>query len=75
MKLIDADKLLEKLGNYAPYEETTIFYFAHMVEREKEVEAIPVSWIEEWITKNEHTNRYDITDVEWLIKDWRKENE
>lgn len=71
MRLIDADKLLPKL--WVCYEENK-----PIVDAEPTVNAIPVEWITDWLTKQSipaTSYGLDCSAVEKMLDDWEKENE
>ena len=84
MKLIDKERLVEFLDNYQINKETTVMDLYRDTLRaiqNMEVEAIPISWIEEWLEKMpKHTTPYFYKSylrnaIRGMVKDWRKENE
>ena len=71
MRLIDADKLLPKL--WVCYEENK-----PIVDAEPTVNAIPVEWITDWLTKQSipaTSYGLDCSAVEKMLDDWEAENE
>ena len=82
MRLIDADKLkyahfVQRGDQPIGYEGTQPVYdytelIAYDIGNAPTVKAIPIEWIQKWIT--EHI-WFDTESVNWLLKDWEKENE
>lgn len=82
MKLIDGTSLKIKLGKrYSNDERRIREIFKETINDMPTIEAIPISWIEEWLKKMpKHTTPYFYKSflrnaIRGMVKDWRKENE
>lgn len=64
--LIDAEKLKKTLPLFIR-EEADAY-----IDEAEEVNAIPIEWIKKWKTEY---RMFDTESVDWLLKDWVKENE
>lgn len=73
MRLIDADKLHYIRKWFEDSGKSEVVVFAREIDKQKEVEAIPIEWIRKWKERDENywDKRYAIDD---LLEDWEKEN-
>ena len=83
MRLIDADKItffncLANLGNGSVCCHTEGITSKLGIEMQPTVEAIPIEWIVDWLTKQHIPATHTCDDyyaVEMMLDDWEKENE
>lgn len=77
MRLIDADKLNEEWKYTIRFgiTLTEVENLKWIVNKQKEIEAIPIEFIKEWIKEETEFQMFRNTIVELLIYDWEKENE
>ena len=86
MRLIDADKLVDLIDAEIPQdgEDDYTNGLAKAMEIilkmyfDKSVDAIPIEWITDWLTKQSipaTSYGIDYSAVEQMIEDWEKENE
>lgn len=87
MELIDKDSLMEIMNCNKPLadgyhmKDYVFKQIIHDIDNEPIIEAIPISWIEEWLKKMpKHTTPYFYkrflrNAIRGMIEDWRRENE
>jgi hypothetical protein len=78
MRLIDVDNFLNQYSDQVPGDTIDAIDLRLALLKEPKVEAIPIEWIVNWITKQTipatHTCDY-YEAVEMMLEDWEKENE
>lgn len=81
MRLINADKTKNSLWGFERYtgiDEMPIEYAEEIIDKQPTVEAIPIEWIVNWLTKQTIPATHTCDDyeaVEMMLDDWEKENE
>ena len=80
MKLIDAEPIEKAIAEWKeretnePLTMTIVDNVGTMITHSPTVDAIPISWIEEWEEKYTE-GEYSFELITDLIEDWRKEND
>ena len=79
MRLIDADAQIEQWeADESEMEDIIGKMFTHSaindLKHAPTVDAIPIDFVERW-KQEVDTDAYNRKSVDWLVRDWRKENE
>ena len=75
MRLIDADKLHYKKVCCDESYKLTVVVFAKEIDKARQIDAIPVEWLEEYCAENWAEYSSQFSAIRRMLEDWRKENE
>ena len=73
MRLIDADKI--RFTDLSDGRGLCYVAFVENIEKMPTIEAIPIEWIEKWLEQFDGEENPRIYVEEFLLDDWRKEND